>query len=356
MIKKIEFFNFKNIENQVINFDFDNIYFCGENGSGKTNILDAIYCLAFASSFLVNTDRELIRYGEREFYLKCFYQTKEKDGEINLSFRNDKKEIKVNNSIIRDRKDLILNIPAIVFSNHDIDFIIGAPIKKRWFFDQAMSLVSLSYLDSLRKYRKILKQRNLILKQGDKNLLRASNETFVDCAFELTEMRKNFVDRFYEFFKYYCLLIFDVSYNLRIEYLPSLTCCKKEEFYEILFLREKEEFYSETTLIGPHRDLYEILNNDKRVFTNHASTGQIRVLALIYRLVQVIIFNKQFDIAPILLFDDVFLELDSIKRKKVFEILPKDSQCFFTFLDDYHDVKRDSNCVIYRMKNGKFEL
>ena len=78
MISKIELCNFKNIENQVINFNFDNVYFCGENGSGKTNILDAIYYLAFASSFLVNTDKELIRYGEKECYLKCFYRTKGK--------------------------------------------------------------------------------------------------------------------------------------------------------------------------------------------------------------------------------------------------------------------------------------
>ncbi|WP_024655381.1 DNA replication/repair protein RecF [Borrelia hispanica] len=355
MVKKIEFFNFKNIENQVINFDFDNIYFCGENGSGKTNILDAIYCLAFASSFLVNTDKELITYGEREFYLKCFYQTKEKNGEINLSVRNGKKEIKVNNSIVKDRKDLILNIPAIIFSNHDIDFIIGAPIKKRWFFDQAMSFISLSYLDLLRKYRKILKQRNLILKQRDKDLLKIYNETFVDCALEITEMRKNFVEHFCRFFQYYCSLIFDVSCNLKIKYFPSVTCCSKDEFFEILCLREKDELYSETTLIGPHRDLYEILN-DHRVFTDHASTGQIRVLALIYRLVQVIIFNDKFNMSPILLFDDVFLELDSIKRRKVFEILPKDSQCFFTFLDDCYDVNRESNFIVYRMNNGRFEL
>ncbi|AHH08413.1 DNA replication/repair protein RecF [Borrelia anserina] len=355
MIKKIELFNFKNIENQVINFDFNHIYFCGENGSGKTNILDAIYCLAFASSFLVNTDRELITYGKTEFYLKCFYETKGSDGEISLSFRNGKKEIKVNNSLIKDRKDLILNIPTIVFSNYDTDFIIGAPAKKRWFFDQAISFISLSYLDSLRKYRKILKQRNLILRQGDRDLLKVYNEIFVDYALEITKMRKNFIKHFYEFFKYYYSLIFDVSYNLEIKYLPSVKFCGRDEFLKTLFLKEKDELLNEVTLIGPHRDLYEILSG-ARVFTHHSSTGQIRALALIYRLVQVIIFNKRFGIAPILLFDDVFLELDSVRRKRVFDILPKDSQCFFTFLDDCYDIKQDNNFVVYRVKNGRFEL
>ncbi|AJW73240.1 DNA replication/repair protein RecF [Borrelia hermsii] len=355
MIKKIEFFNFKNIKNQVINFDFNNIYFYGENGSGKTNILDAIYCLAFASSFLVNTDRELITYGKTEFYLKCFYKTREKDAEISLSFRNGKKEIKVNNSLIKDRKDLILNIPAIVFSNYDTDFIIGEPAKKRWFFDQAISLVSLSYLDSLRKYRRILKQRNLILKQGNRDLLKIYNEAFVDYALEIIRMRENFIKHFYEFFKYYYSLIFDVSYNLEIKYLPSVAYCGRDEFLHLLFLKEKDEFLNESTLIGPHRDLYEILSGE-RVFTHHSSTGETRALALIYRLVQVIIFNKRFGIAPILLFDDVFLELDSTRRKRVFDILPKDSQCFFTFVDECYDIKQKSNFIVYKVKNGKIEL
>ncbi|UPA13279.1 DNA replication/repair protein RecF [Borrelia turicatae] len=355
MIKKVEFFNFKNIENRVINFDFNNIYFCGENGSGKTNILDAIYCLAFASSFLVRTDRELITYGKTEFYLKCFYNTEGKAGEIGLSLRNGKKEIKVNNSIVKDRKNLILNIPSVIFSNYDTDFIIGAPAKKRWFFDQAISLVSLSYLDSLRKYRKILQQRNLILRQGNKDLLKVYNETFVDFAFEITKMRENFIKHFYEFFKYYYSFIFDVSYSLEIKYLPSVKCSKRDEFLQTLLLKEQDELYSESTLIGPHRDLYEILSGE-RVFTHHSSTGQIRALALIYRLIQVIMFNKQFGIAPILLFDDVFLELDSMRRKRIFDILPKDSQCFFTFLDDCYDIKQDSKFIVYRIKNGRFQL
>ncbi|BCR21044.1 DNA replication and repair protein RecF [Borrelia miyamotoi] len=355
MIKKIELFNFKNIENQVVNFDFNNVYFLGENGSGKTNILDAIYCLAFASSFLVSTDRELVTYGKTEFYLKCFYQTKGKDGRISLSFRNGKKEVKVNNSLIKDRKELILNIPTIVFSNYDTDFIIGAPVKKRWFFDQAISFISLSYLDSLRKYRKILKQRNLILRQGNRNLLKVYNEIFVDCALEITKMRKNFIKHFYEFFKYYYSFIFDFSYDLEIKYLPSVKCDERDDFLRTLILKEKDELFRKSSLIGPHRDLYEILDGD-RVFTHHSSTGQNRTLSLIYRLVQVVIFNKRFGVAPILLFDDVFLELDSIKRRKVFDILPKDSQCFFTFLDDCYNIKRDSNFVVYRVNNGRFKL
>ncbi|BCR21864.1 DNA replication and repair protein RecF [Borrelia sp. HM] len=356
MIKKIEFFNFKNIKNQVIDFNFNNIYFCGENGSGKTNILDAIYCLAFASSFLVDTDIELVTYGKAEFYLKCLYDTKEQDnGRISLSFRNGKKEIRVNNNLVKDRKELILNIPTVVFSNYDTDFIIGAPVKKRWFFDQAISLISLSYLDSLRKYRKILKQRNLILRQGNKNLLKFYNEIFVDCALEITRRRKAFIKYFYEFFKYYYSCIFDVSYSLEIKYLPSVQSDVRDEFLKALTLKEKDEFFRKVTLIGPHRDLYEILDGE-RVFTHHSSTGQNRTLALIYRLVQVVIFNNRFGIAPILLFDDVFLELDSIKRKKVFDILPKDSQCFFTFLDDCYNIKQDSNFVVYRIKNGRFEF
>ncbi|AHH10612.1 DNA replication/repair protein RecF [Borrelia coriaceae] len=355
MIKKIEFFNFKNIENQVINFDFNNIYFYGENGSGKTNALDAIYCLAFASSFLVGTDKELITYGKTEFYLKCLYKTKEKEGEISLSFKDGRKELRVNNSLVKDRKDLILNIPVIIFSNYDTDFIIGAPVKKRWFFDQAISFVSLNYLDSLRKYRKILQQRNLILRQGNRDLLKVYNETFVDCALEITKMRQTFVKHFHEFFKYYYSFIFDVSCSLEIKYLHSVKCFERNEFLQTLILREQDELSNESTLIGPHRDLYEILIGE-RVFTHHASTGQTRVLALIYRLVQVIIFNKRFGISPILLFDDVFLELDSIKRKRVFDILPKDSQCFFTFLDDYCDIKGKSDFIVYRVKNGRFEL
>ncbi|WKC57992.1 DNA replication/repair protein RecF [Borrelia sp. P9F1] len=355
MISKIELRNFKNIENQVINLNFDNVYFCGENGAGKTNLLDAIYYLAFASSFLVNTGRELIRYGERECYLRCHYNTGGSDGEISILLRNEKKEIRVNNSLIRDRKELILNIPVIIFSNYDIDFVVGAPNRKRWFFDQAISLISLSYVDFLRKYRKILKQRNLILRQGNKSLLKVYNEIFVDYALKITKMRADFIKHFCEIFRRYCSLIFDVSYRLEIRYMPSVKCGERDEFLKTLFLNEKNEFLAGKTLIGPHRDLYEVLNGE-RIFTNHSSTGQNRSLSLIYRLVQVLIFDKRNSSAPILLFDDVFLELDKRKRRRMFEILPKSSQCFFTFLDDCYDLGRDNNFVVYRVKNGRFEL
>ncbi|UGQ16117.1 DNA replication/repair protein RecF [Borrelia sp. RT5S] len=355
MISKIELRNFKNIENQVINFNFDNIYFCGENGAGKTNLLDAIYYLAFASSFLVNTDRELIRYGEKECYLKCYYNTGGSDGEISVSLRNEKKEIRVNNSVIRDRKELILNIPVIIFSNYDVDFVVGAPARKRWFFDQAISLTSLTYVDFLRKYRKILKQRNLILRQGNKSLLKVYNEIFVDYALKITKMREDFIKRFCEIFQHYCKSIFDVSYHLEIRYMPSVQFSERDEFLKTLILNEKNELLSGNTLMGPHRDLYEVLNGE-RVFTNHSSTGQNRSLSLIYRLAQVLIFDKKYSVAPILLFDDVFLELDKKKRRRVFEVLPKSSQCFFTFLDDCYDLGRDNTYVVYRVKNGRFEL
>ena len=137
--------------------------------------------------------------------------------------------------------------------------------------------------------------------------------------------------------------------------MPSIKCSERGEFLKTLLLNEKNELLERNTLIGPHRDLYEVLNGE-RVFTNHSSTGQNRALSLIYRLVQVLMFHKRNGIAPILLFDDVFLELDKRRRDRVFEILPKSSQCFFTFLDDYYGLKRDNSFVVYRVKNGRFEL
>lgn len=325
--------NFRNLANQEVVLKGKNIVLFGQNGQGKTNFLETVYLLCFGSSFRTKREREIIKQDENETALFGSYgDAKDSDNSIALSVKDGKKIIRHNGKVVKDRKELIQQIPCIIFAHDDIEFVKGPPEKRRWFFNQTISLYDLLYLDTLRKYNRVVKQRNVLLKERNYSFLETYDMQMAETGLEIQEKRSKAIQLFNTVFLSYFSRIAEIEKNMEIQYKPSWRNCQTEEDV-LTFLKEKrkKEKEREVSSYGPHRDKVQF-SVEGRDFSVFASTGQMRLMSLLLRIAQCAFFTERTGKQPILLIDDVLLELDAKKRKDVLLSMPEYNQGIYTFL------------------------
>jgi DNA replication and repair protein RecF len=280
---------------------------------------------------------------------------------VNVALKDGKKNITLDGKRVEDRKELLSVAPVIIFCHEDMDFVAGPPERRRWFFDQTRSLWDPLYLDDLRKYRYVLKSRNALFReqrsaQGKLNsetlaMLDALDPQLARYGLELSVKRRQTAEEF--------SLIFETLYKeisgitgIGIKYLPSW---KEDNFQGIMDrLCEKREADAAfgVSLSGPHRDRY-LFTQEGEEFSGKASTGQRRLLALLLRIAQTKVFSEKTGKNPILLLDDVLLELDGEKRRKFLSVMPEYEQAFYTFLpEEHYDTYRKPGTIVYYMDLG----
>jgi len=206
----------------------------------------------------------------------------------------------------------------------------------------------------LRNYRKVLKIRNYEIKNGKKDLLDVYNHQLANAGLKLQESRDITISDFNKTFSPLFRKISGFDEELYIEYIPSWKNCTSEnEIVERLESKISTDFILGTTSTGPHRDglKYNYLSRD---FAKIASTGQLRLISLVLRVAQSIFFSDKTNKKPLLLLDDVLLELDNKRRMKFLEFLPEYEQIFFTFLpgEHYNEYKMDDTAVL-NVKDGE---
>ena len=356
MIKELNFLNYRNITNTKVLLDSKTIVLLGNNGQGKSNFIEAIYMLCCGSTFRHCNDKEIIKFGENFFSLSGKFIKNDLIENISIDYNNGKKNIVVNEKHLKDRKNLVELNPAVLFSHSDLEFADGEPERKRFFFDQTASLAHPSYIDDYREYKKILKNRNFALKEKNIKLLNVLDEQLIEHGIRLTLKRDTIIREFSSVFSIRYERVSKIGKQVSIEYIPSWkNIDDKEKTHEAFRKMREEELDKGATLSGPHRDRFKFVSDGKN-FSTTASTGQLRLLALLLRIAQAeycmyITGNK-----PILLFDDVLLELDLEKRKLFMENIQEYEQIFFTFLpDEAYRAYIESDTLIYWVQNGKFE-
>jgi DNA replication and repair protein RecF len=133
--------NFRNLVNQSIDLSSKEVFFVGENGQGKSNLLEALYYSSYGSSFRTRMDGELIKDGENALRLRSMYR--EENGTTHttsITLENNKKRIEKDGKMLHDRKDLVNTMPCVLYNHDDLDFVIGSPERKRFFIDQSLSM------------------------------------------------------------------------------------------------------------------------------------------------------------------------------------------------------------------------
>ena len=350
----IKTYNYRNLENNEVKIDSPEVFLTGTNGQGKTNFLEIIYFLCFGASFRTRKDKLLITAGTSEMGVQGKYNLDNNENTVSAKITGNKKSISVNGKRITDRKEIINNIPCIIFSHDDISFVNGSPERRRWFFNQVMSLYDPFFIDTLRKYNTLLKMRNKLLKEKKKEVLDVINQQLAVAGIELQIKREKTLESFNKTFIPLFSSVSGVSSKISLCYKPSW---KELDNHDAICaeLEKKTEYdlLLGTTTTGPHRDKFQFFMNNTD-FSQVASTGQLRLMSLLLRVAQALFFNTKTGRKPILLLDDVLLELDLEKRKKFLALLPEYEQIIYTFLPDENiSYYKKHDSLIFIVKDGK---
>ena len=359
------FYNFRNLKNDTIDLSSREVYFVGENGQGKSNILESLYLASYGNSFRTHNESQIIKNGENQFSINSLYKSGEDNiQKITIALENGKKRIDKNGKRIHDRKELINTIPCILFCHDDMKFAVGEPEYKRFFIDQSLTLYDSLYIDDLRNYKKVLKSRNQILKNHQYDMLDVYDTQLVEYGLIIQEKRKKAIFQFNEIFGKLYQEISGIE-GVKIHYSPSWKLPENpeknffpasQEYLSLLQSKRESDKILETTLSGPHRDRINFVLN-KDFFIPTASTGQCRLISLILRVAQAIYYTRATNLKPVLLMDDVLLELDPQKRAKLTSYLPEYDQLFCTFLpgEPYQNYMHDTTKV-YNIKDGEWNV
>jgi DNA replication and repair protein RecF len=353
---RLRLFGFRNLADGWVSCDSPEVYLIGDNGQGKTNFIEAVHLLCFGSSFRTRVDARMVRHGAEaasvEGRLRLPTAT-----EIDVTVRVGRdREILVNGKPVRDRAELLANLPCIVFSHEDFDFVSGAPERKRWFLNQTLSLTDRQYLPTLRSYRRLLMARNHVAKERAEELLDPYDEQMAVVGYELQTRREAALADFSVVFSEHFDRVASFGFPVSLAYVPSWRGVRgSEDALQQLRRRRAVDLRFGTTTCGPHRDTY-VFRAGERNLEAVASTGQLRLCSLMLRVAQATYYRARTGRKPILLLDDVILELDGARKRAFVENLPDRDQAFFTFLsDESYRAYRSPQTLSLSVRAGKIE-
>src|SRR3989344_5020209 len=316
MVKNLKLLNFRNYAQLELNFDNRPTVLVGDNAEGKSNILEALYLLSTTKSQRVASEIELIKQGESVSKVQGTVSDERGIAELEIAMQmidnQCGKKVKVN-GIPRRSVDFIGNLPAVIFYPTDINMVIGSPSLRRWHLDVGLAQIDPDYKKSLSLYEQFLTSRNRVLKRIREGLSRKDEldywtEGLVKEAYVISEKRQIFFD-------FINNLVTELG-EYKFKYIPSIVTLEK------LNVTNSREVAAAATLIGPHRDDYEV-KFEIRNLSKFGSRGEQRTATLAFKLAlleyMALILGKR----PVLLLDDVFSELDASHRAHVIEVVSR---------------------------------
>ncbi len=323
--------NYRNFIELELVFKPEGALIHGKNGIGKTNILEAVSYFAFGKSFRTSSDLDLINFSKVFFRIEGSFKLKNTIYKFEAAVDKTRKLIKIDGNAIARISELYRYLKVVYFSPEDIFMIGGSPKYRRNFIDQAISQCSFEYIEFLRTYNRILKQRNALLKnEFDSSEKRTWDEQFACNGAELIKLRLNYLEQFIPKLTEYYDNINGKSEILGIKYNYSFPVTGTDIADDILrHLNEIEdqEMKQERTLCGPHLDDIDFLI-DQHAARKFGSQGQKRSLAIAVRLTQAQLISEEGSETPILMFDDVLADLDKKRAKKIMGMLKNTHQVF----------------------------
>lgn len=342
IVEGIRLINFRNYNNVGVSFSPGINILVGKNAQGKTNLLEAIYMCSTGRSFRTNRDREIINFQKDEAYIGTQLKIGERDKLTEIKLERDKtKRIKVNKIELKNYRELDTGLKVVLFSPEDLRLVKEGPSNRRTYLDMSISQIKPLYHFNLRRYNKILFQRNNLLKsfrfKGDMSgLLDVFDMQLAKYGALIMLERDNYLKLLLKEAREIHGIITDGKESLEMEYDSSVAVERslsqvEGNLLEALRVNRQKDIEVRTTEIGPHRDDFRILLNGMDSKT-YASQGQQRSIVLTLKLSEVEILKKDTGYYPVLLLDDVYSELDQDRRKYLTELFSK-MQTFITTTD-----------------------
>jgi DNA replication and repair protein RecF len=340
-LQSISILDYKNIEQANFTFTQKLNCFLGDNGAGKTNLLDAIYYLSFTKSFFNSVDSLNIRHTCDMFMLQGKYNRENDDENISIGYKNgQKKQIKRNRKLYKKLSSHIGLIPLVMVSPVDTMLIIGGSDERRKFMDGIISQFDRGYLDKLLRYNRTLLQRNNLLKSFaekkyfDDDTLNVYDEQLVGLGTSIYASRKQFVQKMIPVFQSFYDFISGGKEEVKLTYESVLNT---DDFSEKLREKRQADRSATHTTVGIHKDdlLLELGHYPMKKL---GSQGQTKTYLLALKFAQFEYLKKTSNIKPILLLDDIFDKLDAKRVEKIIELVSGDQfgQIFITDTDREH--------------------
>jgi DNA replication and repair protein RecF len=303
----------------------------GPNASGKTNLLESVYMLAQGSSFRVS-DKDLIRRGSDWSRVDGVFSGEGRVLKLQLGQPKTKKTFSIDDSL-HARLSYHQTIPVVLFEPDDIRLIGGSPERRRTFLNDLLSQTIPTYKKALSHYNRALKQRNTLLKKhADSSSLFAWNVIMSRAAEELVLARGKAVAEINKQISHIYGSIADRPHSISVEYKTQIN---SDQYMNAFVQRLERSFELDRlrgfTSIGPHRDDL-LISIDGTSADICASRGEARTITLALKIIEVDMIKSVRGISPILLLDDVFSELDGVRRKMLTHFL-KDHQAIITTTD-----------------------
>lgn len=365
-IKSLKLLNFRNYKELNLDFSEEINIFIGENGVGKTNILEAIYVLSLTKSNRYGTNLDLINHQEESTSLigEVDYLDYLKRYQVDIS-KNSKK-VYINNQEIKRITDYISNFCVTTFMPSDIDIIKGSPSTRRNLLNIQIGELYNNYLKYVNEYNSLLKIRNDYLKKLNINgnmdfkYLEVIDQKMIEISLKIYYFRYFYVSEINKIIPVVFKKITNIS-NLQLEYVNNLNLetYDEEKIKDLLKNKFKKNLNKEIilgmTLNGVHRDdlIFKINSYDAKIY---ASEGQQKMIVIAYKISELLLFKKIKKEYPVLLLDDVFSEIDVKKRNNIIKYLKSDIQVIITTNDILNiDKSLVDEAKIFKIKNGNIK-
>lgn len=362
-IKSINLINFRNYKKLNVSFNKGINIIYGKNAQGKTNLLESIYVLGITKSHKNVPEINLIRKGTNYFLVRGKLKKNKIATDLEIYTDENKKNLKRDSDNIKKVSDYISTMNIIIFTPDDLEIIKSSPQIRRKFLDTELSQLYSDYYIVLNEYKKLLKMRNDYLKKLIKNKLLDKiyfdtlTSLLIDKSIIIYKMRAKFVEKINN----YCSKIYEDIMNLKkfkIIYKSSIDIdFKKNHLKEDLIKIYQDKYDMDlklsSTSIGPHKDDLEFYLDDINLKL-YGSQGQQRVAVLALKLSEIEIFKTYKNNTPILLLDDIFSEIDEVKKNNLLKYINKDIQTIITTTDlNDIDDKTIKNSKIFNIQDGK---
>jgi len=354
-LQKLSLLNFKNVTAKTFDFDKKINCFVGNNGVGKTNVLDAIYYLSFAKSYFNPVASQNIKHGEDFFMIEGDYELNDRLEKIICSLKRGQKKVLKRNGKAYDKfSEHIGQLPLVIISPADRDLIIEGSETRRKFINGVISQQDKAYLNALISYNKILSQRNALLKYFAANRtfdalnLKVYNEQLVTYGTEIHLKRKTFLEEFVTIFNNKYQVISGDKESVDLKYKSQL----ETDSLDVLLDKslEKDRMLQYTS-VGIHKDDLNFEIGDYPI-KKFGSQGQQKSYLIALKLAQFEFIKQQSKITPILLLDDIFDKLDEHRVSQIIGLV-NDEEFGQIFITDTHADRTES---ILKANNQTYQI
>ena len=340
ILNSISILNFKNIEEASLTFSPKVNCLTGNNGMGKTNVLDAIYYLSFSKSYVNQGDAMVVNHNADYMMLKGDYTRRGEAEEVTLALqRGKRKTLKRNGKEYKKLSQHIGLLPVVMVSPMDWELIRGSGEERRRLMDLIISQSDAEYLAALIKYGKAVENRNAMIRQGyrDPILFETVEEQMCQSASYIYDCRLKWVEEFSPIFMEYYRAISGSAETVKLAYKSHLN---DVPMHELLASNRERDIIIGYTTRGVHRDDIELMLGEHSM-RKTGSQGQCKTYTIALRLAQFDFLKQASSITPILLLDDIFDKLDANRVENIITVVSNNDKFGQIFITDTNRTHLD---------------